>query len=103
MSEHHRTTSWKVILRTVKPRVAAALPSPCINGCGRMVEHGSTFDLGHIVDVAVAKRQGWTTQQINDPSNLGPAHPKCNRSSGGKAGRAIQVAAQKKKRRLPSW
>ncbi|QQD75095.1 hypothetical protein I8920_09460 [Curtobacterium sp. YC1] len=103
MSEHHRTTSWKLILRTTKPRVAAALPAPCVNGCGRLVEHGSTFDLGHIVDVAAARRLGWTEQQINDASNLGPAHPKCNRSAGGKAGRAIQVAASKQKRRLPSW
>jgi hypothetical protein len=68
-----------------------------------MVEHGSTFDLGHIVSVAAARRMGWTEQQINDPSNLGASHPSCNRSRGGKAGRAIQVAASKQKRRLPSW
>lgn len=103
MSEHHRSTSWKVILRTVKPRVAAALPAPCIEGCGRLVNPGDTFDLGHIVSVAAARRMGWTEQQINAASNLGPAHPKCNRSAGGKAGRALQVAASKQKRRLPSW
>lgn len=103
MSEHHRTTAWSKVLRVQKPRVAAALPAPCIEGCGRMVEHGSTFDLGHIVSVADALMQGWTTQQINDPSNLGPAHPTCNRRNGGKAGRAKQVAARRQTRRLPTW
>lgn len=103
MSEHHRSAAWKVVLRTVKPRVAAALPLPCTEGCGRMVEPGSTFDLAHIVSVAAATRMGWTTQQMNDPSNLGPSHPACNRSRGGAAGRAIQTQRQQQKKRLPSW
>lgn len=103
MSQHHRTPAWSVVLRTIKPRVAAALPLPCVEGCGRTVNPGDTFDLAHIVSVAAAKRLGWTERQMNDPSNLGPAHPKCNRSAGGRQGRAKQVAAQRQTRRLPQW
>lgn len=103
MSQHHRTASWSKTLRDVKPRVAAALPLPCAEGCGRMVNPGDTFDLAHIVSVDAGRRLGWTERELNDPSNLAPAHPKCNRSNGGKVGRAKQVAASKRNRRLPTW
>lgn len=104
MSAHHRTSSWAKVTRVQKPRIQATLPAPCIEpGCRHLIEPEDLWDLGHIISVDQALAMGWTPQMIDDPSNLGPACRRGNRSNGGKAGRAKQVAASKQRRRLPSW
>lgn len=95
MTAHHRTAAWSKVQRVMRPRIAATLPAPCINRCGRLVTPDQKWDIGHIVD---AGKGG-----SDDASNLGPAHVKCNRSDGGKAGRAKQIAKSKTDRRLPAW
>lgn len=79
----------------MRPRIAATLPALCVNGCGQLVTPDQQWDISHIVD---ADKGG-----TNDSTNLGPGHARCNRSDGGKAGRAKQIAGLKKKRRLPTW
>lgn len=79
----------------MRPRIAATLPAPCVNRCGRSVTPDQAWDIGHVVDVG----KGGS----DDPSNLGPSHVQCNRSDGGKEGRARQIARVKESRRLPQW
>ncbi|MCX2845576.1 hypothetical protein ORG24_11855 [Curtobacterium flaccumfaciens pv. oortii] len=65
--------------------------------------------MGHIVSAWVAKSMGWTQQQMDDPTNLGPTHAKgpgqkaCNQIEGGKLGAAKTHAKRRKDRRLPTW
>jgi hypothetical protein len=110
MSEHHRTPDWKKTTAIMRPRLAASLPAPCVQPrCrrGGVVSPGESWDVAHIVSVEQAKAQGWTTAQMNHPSNLGVAHVRCNRSDGGKAGAAKANGARRTltraERRLPSW
>lgn len=104
VSEHHRAASWSKVLRTIKPRVQASLPAPCIEpGCHHLVQPDDAWDLGHVVSVERALRMGWTRQMIDDPSNLGPACRAKNRSNGGKAGRAKQLAIKRQKDRYFPW
>jgi hypothetical protein len=108
VSEHHRTPEWSRVTRTIKPQIAASLPRACID-CGRPIFPGDKWQVGHIVPVAIAKVQGWTTAQINAPSNLGPTHTKapgqraCNQIAGGKLGASIRNTNRNTKKRLPSW
>lgn len=97
MSAHHRTSAWTKITKTMRPILKASLPAPCVNHCvlGGVVYPEQAFDVAHIVDVAL----GGT----DDRSNLGPAHCKCNRSDGGKAGRAKQIATKREALRYPQW
>jgi hypothetical protein len=112
VSEHHRSASWAAAVRVNKPRIAAALPARCID-CGRPVTPDQRWQVGHIVPVAVAKAQGWTVQQINHPTNLGPSHTKgrgqraCNQIAGGKLGASIsnarRKAAEVEEGKFPGW
>lgn len=94
MSAHHRTAAWSKVQRVMRPRIAATLPARCVN-CPHLVMPDQKWEIGHIIDAAL----GGT----NDGTNLGPAHVRCNRSAGGKAGRAKQIATMKNERRLPTW
>lgn len=97
MTSHHRTAEWAKVTRINRPRIKASLPAPCVNRCqhGGIVYPGQAFDVAHIIDVDL----GGT----DDPSNLGPAHPRCNRSDGGKAGQQKQQTTKKQERRLLQW
>lgn len=103
MSAHHRSASWRSTTRKQRPLIAASLPRLCVNGCGHSVLPEQAWDVGHIVSVVQGRARGWTTAMIDAPSNLGPAHVKCNRSDGGKEGRAKQLARHKANRRLLQW
>lgn len=97
MTEHHRTPEWRRITRIMRPLIRAQLPLPCVNRCvlGGVVEPGQPFDVAHVVDV----------DHGGDDSmdNLGPAHVRCNRSDGGKAGAMKQKAQRQTKARFPNW
>lgn len=62
---------------------ALMLPGPCTI-CHRLVTADHRWQADHIVSRVVAEAQGWTTTQIDDPSNIGPAHKSCNEREGGK-------------------
>jgi hypothetical protein len=85
----------------MRPRLKAAIDAagglPCVNRCrlGGVVLPGQAFDVAHIIDVDA----GGT----DDPSNLGAAHVACNRSDGGKAGRAKQLTRARDEKRLMKW
>ena len=82
MTGLHRTPEWHRLVRKVRPAIEASLPAPCVNRCkrGGTVWPGTPFDVAHIVDAVLAP------ELELDPSNLGPAHPACNRSAGGRLG-----------------
>lgn len=94
MSAHHRTAAWSKVQREARPIIAATLPRQCVD-CPRLVTTDQPWDIGHIVSVA-----NGGTDHLH---NLGPSHTACNRSAGGRDGRARQLAGLKQKRRLPTW
>lgn len=108
MSAHHRTKAWARVVRIVRPAIKARLPQPCVD-CGKPVYPDQRWQVGHIVSAMTGKSMGWTPDQINDPTNLGPTHAKgpgqraCNQIEGGKLGAAKTHAKRKKDRRLPTW
>jgi len=102
VTEHHRTSEWSKVRALNRPRIAATLPAPCVD-CHRLVSSEQIWQVGHIVSVVIARAMGWTTLQMNHPSNLGPSHRRCNASAGGKLGAAKVNAAKRAKDRKPSW
>lgn len=108
MSAHHRTAEWQAARRVARPIIEASLPQPCID-CGRPIERGDRWQVGHRVAAAVARRLGWTVQQINALANLGPTHAKargqraCNQIAGGLLGAAMQRTRARAARRMPGW
>lgn len=108
MTAHHRTPEWAATTRRMRPIIKANLPARCVD-CGRLVYEEQRWQVGHIVSAAHALRMGWTTAQINDPSNLGPTHTKgpgqraCNQIAGGKLGAAIAIAKRATKTRKFNW
>jgi 5-methylcytosine-specific restriction endonuclease McrA len=98
VTQHHRTAQWFRNSRKVRgiltPRIAAGSYVPCVN-CGRAVQPGQRWDVGHIIDAA----KGGS----DDLSNLGAAHRHCNRSAGGHAGAVVTNRASRRARRLPTW
>jgi hypothetical protein len=111
MTAHHRTPEWSRTTRAVRPRMQAAIDAgsaACID-CGRPIFPGQRWQVGHIVSVAQAKAQGWTVQQMNAPTNLGPSHAKsrgqkaCNQIAGGKIGAAISNQKRNEQKRQPNW
>ena len=110
MTEHHRSPEWARVTRVMRPRIKATLPAPCVD-CGHPVDPEGAWQIGHIVSVAQGKQMGWTTQQINDPTNLGPSHSNksgpqgrsCNQSAGGRLGAQVSNIKKKTDRRLLPW
>lgn len=108
MTDHHRTTEWARTTRIMRPRIEAQLPLPCVD-CGRPVHREQKWQVGHIVPVTEAKRMGWSTAQMNAPTNLGPSHAKgpgqraCNQIAGGKLGAHHTKVKKLNDRRLPAW
>ena len=94
MSRHHRAAKWSTGARRARPIIAATLPAPCIDRCGRLVYPDQAWDVGHIVPLSV----GGTA----DLTNLGPSHSTCNRKAGGRMGAAI-THGNRTERRLPAW
>lgn len=108
MTAHHRTPEWGATTRRMRPIIKAALPARCVD-CGRLIYPEQKWQVGHIVSAAHGIRAGWTTAQINDPSNLGPTHAKgpgqkaCNQIAGGKLGAQISNAKRVAKTRRFQW
>lgn len=108
VTEHHRTSEWQRARAQARPRIAAALPLPCID-CHQPVRTDQKWQVGHRTPVSVAKRMGWTPAQINAPENLGPTHAKapgqkaCNQIAGGKLGASRTNQKRRDERRLFPW
>lgn len=98
VTAHHRTTEWARITKVMRPRIQATLPAPCVNRCqlGGVVHPDEKWDVAHIRDLGPGMYD-------DSPENLGPAHPRCNRSDGGKAGAQISNLTKKTDRRLLPW
>lgn len=106
MSAHHRSKAWAAVVRRVRPLIQARLPQPCVD-CGRPVLPDQRWQVGHIVSTVAARAMGWTREQMDDSTNLGPSHGpgsgSCNQREGGKLGAAKTHAKKRTKRRLPTW
>jgi 5-methylcytosine-specific restriction endonuclease McrA len=98
MSRAHRTAEWhrnsRLVRKIIRGRLERGEEVRCTN-CGKPIQHGQLFDVGHIVD----DYRGGSSSL----SNLGGAHRRCNRSDGGRAGAAARVKSSRQARRLPSW
>lgn len=76
---------------------------PCAR-CGRPIDYDTTprywrsLDVGHIVDRAQAKDQGWSRAQINSVDNTQPEHQRCSREAGVRLGNARRRAAPRSTR-----
>ena len=98
MSAHHRTPAWQKFTAMARPIIRASLPAACVQPrcqMGGVVEVGDRFDVAHLI----APEDGGT----DTLDNVGPAHARCNRSDGGKAGAARQKATKAQRARLPQW
>lgn len=102
MSEFHRTPAWREAAAKMRPRIARSLPLPCLD-CGKPVFADQTWQLGHRTPVMVCLAQGWTTDEINSPSNIGPSHRRCNAQAGGRLGQAAQAKSKRETDRMPEW
>lgn len=96
MSRHHRSQTYD--LAKLRKLLAPTLPVPCGEArCtrGGVVYPGQAWDVSHIIGAAEGG------QAI--ASNVVVAHRGCNRSAGGKAGRAMQLKRERDTKRLPKW
>jgi hypothetical protein len=94
MSAVHRTAEWAAFVRKARPIIAATLPARCIK-CPGVIRPGERWQVGHIIDDALGGAM--------DMSNVGPEHPRCNASSGGKLGAAIQAGRRARAATYPKW
>lgn len=85
-------------------KVAAAMgDSPCTI-CGRIVLVAvHQWQADHITPRAVAEAHGWTSTEIDSPTNIGLAHKSCNESAGTKLGNQLRAQAKTapRPRRVP--
>ncbi|TPW75890.1 hypothetical protein [Schumannella soli] len=115
MTEHHREADWFALTRKMRPLYDAQVRAGvavCID-CHRPIVPGQRFAVGHRVSVKEGKARGWTKQQINDPSNLGPTHSarggkgdgsrRCNEQGGGRIGGRARTTKQAEQKRRPDW
>lgn len=79
MSRHHRATKHSSKAPSIRSKITAMLPLPCVE-CGRAVTSDQSWHVAHITP---ACQGGQTTL-----SNTGPAHAICNLKAGGKLGAA---------------
>ena len=82
------------VRKVLTPQIAAGAFVPCVE-CRKPVQPGQRWDVGHVVRPA----DGGT----HALQNLGAAHRRCNRSSGGRIGAATTNRGSRRARRLPSW
>lgn len=79
MSRHHKDANWQgTKITKARANIKAQLPLPCVD-CGYPVNPGDTFDIGHIIPLALG----------GNPNEYGASHRSCNRKSGGKLGGTI--------------
>lgn len=77
--------------------VKAQLPAPCTI-CHGIVTADMRWHADHIMQRAFAEAAGWTREQIDAASNLGPAHKSCDAA---KNKRPTQTKAQRVESRIP--
>lgn len=95
MTAFHRSKEWLSFSRKVRPIIEAQLPLPCVQGCGWPVLPGQRWDVSHLVSHHLNPFQPLTIEYV------GPGHRHCNRSDGGKEGRAKQLQKKRDGKRLP--
>lgn len=98
MTGYHAGAEWARFTRYARPILRAQLPSPCVNGCGRMVQEGQRWHVGHL--------PGFDRALTLEPPTLhtvGPSHARCNTQAGAVLGhqlRAKRVARDVRQSRL---
>lgn len=98
MTNLHRHPTYVTNARLIRKQVDALHRQghsvPCI-GCGRPIQPGQRYDVGHRID---ASRGG-----SHDLTNLGPQHRRENRSAGGRIGATKTNTQSRQARGLPTW
>jgi 5-methylcytosine-specific restriction endonuclease McrA len=95
MSRHHIASDHATKTRAIRPVLAAQLPLPCVEGCGRLVVPGEKWHVAHIVPAALGGR---TTLD-----NVGVAHAHCNHSAGARLGNAITARERAAANGIRAW
>lgn len=95
MSRHHIASDHATRSRAIRPVLAAQLPLPCLEGCGRLVQPGEKWHIAHIIPAALGGR---TTLE-----NVGVAHAHCNHSAGAKLGNAIRMRVERTASGIRAW
>lgn len=101
MTAHHRHPTYvknaRIVRKATNAAHTAGIAVWCI-GCGRAIQPGQRFDVGHRID---ASRGG-----THDLTNLGPQHRGENRAAGGRLG-AMKTnttnGTSRRSRGLPTW
>jgi DNA/RNA endonuclease G (NUC1) len=75
--------AWKAVRRHWLQKA----PRPPCARCGAEIDYTGprgpwSLDIGHIVGRDIARRLGWTEEEINHLSNTQPEHARCNRRDG---------------------
>ncbi|WP_341999380.1 hypothetical protein MRBLWH7_000793 [Microbacterium sp. LWH7-1.2] len=98
MTAHHRDPLYMRNARIIRKQVNAehnAGRSVTCHKCGREIQPGQRYDVGHRID---ASRGG-----THDLTNLGPEHRRENRAAGGRLGALITNTTSRTSRGLPTW
>lgn len=95
MSRHHDASGHVAKAYRIRSVLAATLPSPCLEGCGRMVTREEKWHVAHIIPAALG---GQTTLE-----NVGVAHASCNTRAGAKLGNAIARGARQSESGIRAW
>ncbi|ROS57210.1 hypothetical protein [Frigoribacterium sp. PhB118] len=94
MSRHHRAQKWTTHSPKLRKQIDPLLPLPCI-GCGRPINPGDKYEVGHRLDAALGGRP--------TPANTGPIHGPCNRKSGGTLGARITNSKRQAGKDIRPW
>lgn len=94
MSAHHRAQRWTTHAPTLRKKITAMLPRPCIE-CGQPVTRDQDWQVGHILAAALGGRPTMR--------NVGPVHTTCNRRSGGRLGAQIVNAKRQASKDIRPW
>ena len=78
--------------------LAATLPAPCVI-CGHEVHSDQPWDAEHLIPRVMS---GDDHELVNDPSNWGVAHSRCNRIKGARLGNQLRRARKARKDRYSS-
>lgn len=96
MTKRQYTTKRSVSARKV---VAAQLPGPCIR-CKRIVTVDMKWEADHIVSRVTAESMGWTTADMDSPTNLGISHASCNHKAGAALGNKLKAKPRTEQRKI---
>lgn len=83
---YHAGAEWARFTRMARPIIAATLPAPCVNRCGKPVLPGQKWHVGHLPGHDRA-----LTHQPPTLQTVGPSHARCNTQAGQQLGQQLRA------------